>query len=224
MSPERALASWGGGEVVRHLGGGNRNVAIRVHLATGPAVLKSTRHGAASMAWQQKAMALARRAGFRAARLLPTVTGALVHAGWTLETWIEGRPATREELRTLLPLIRRFHRAASYLPPRPHPVPSVPVHPALRRARRAGPLGTIHGDLCPPNVLTAPGLAPGLIDWEEARHDLTVLDLAALGGPATAPTHRLALLAEIEACWRPEPARARRLARHAAALGRGGYR
>ena len=166
-------------------------------------------------------MSLARRTGFRAPWLMPTGNGGLSHKGWTLETRIEGRPATRSELRALVPMIRRLHRALSVLPSRPHPGPLLPVHPALRRARRTGPSGIIHGDLCPPNVLFAPGRPPGLIDWDESRHDLVALDPAALGGRVTVMEQRLALLAEIAACWHVEPVRARRLARHAATLRQG---
>ena len=75
----------------------------------------------------------------------------------------------------------------------------------LLRAGDSGPVGVVHGDLVSANVIWHQDGPPVVIDWDEARIDAGLFD-------QTGPVGRKARLArEIVACWRVEPARARRL-------------
>jgi Ser/Thr protein kinase RdoA (MazF antagonist) len=75
----------------------------------------------------------------------------------------------------------------------------------------------IHGDPGPGNILLRGGRV-GLIDWDEARVDVSLLDLAALpldlnpviGRVRLALARRAAVAWEVANGWVPEPAYARR--------------
>lgn len=214
--------AWGLQGALQPLGQGARNTVFRC----GAHVLKSTGHGEAALRWLARPQAAARAAGFLVPALLPTRSGRLAHRGWTAEPYLPGPLASAADLASLAPLIRAFHSRCRDLPQRPG-APSalsagrllhqMPQPLAARLERCLAPVagmaaGAIHGDLNAGNViLTADG--PALIDWDEARRDALCLDHLALGQPGTPAQRHAALAWEIACCWRPEPARARRLAR-----------
>ena len=156
-----------------------------------------------SLRWQLRIEAAARRAGVATPGLIETHAGALSSGGWTLEPWIDGRPATRADL-AALPL-RRIHAEARSLPNRPGLSARMPPN-WDRLAEIGGPEGGIHGDLHPGNLLIAGDGRPVLLDWEEARRGPLAID----GAEPGSVTH---LAAELRACVVAEPARAGRMAR-----------
>ena len=179
------------------------------------------------MRWLQRLLGLAARAGLGSAAPLPSTDGRLVVGDWTAERWVEGRSGTRDDLRSLAPRIARMHALARGLPARPgaggaagsgrgRPPGDAASAPVRLRAAladaRHGEVTAIHGDLHPGNLVVAPD-GPVLIDWDEARRDGASFDLAALGRHVPPQAERLSAIWEIGCCWRPEPERARRLAR-----------
>lgn len=218
--------SWPQLRVLRPLAGGARAAVWLAEDAQGAHwVLKSTGHGAAALQWLGPVQAAARAAGFIVPALRVDASGQRAPEDWTAEPFVEGRPATAGDLPGLGPRLAAFHAATATLPPRPGlpgaaegaPFPAdlpAPLAAALNAAlapMREAPLAAVHGDLNPGNlILTAAG--PALIDWDEARRDWRFLDEIATR-TATPDEARAALAVEVLSCWRPEPARARTLAR-----------
>jgi uncharacterized protein (TIGR02569 family) len=129
--------------------------------------------------------------GFRLPRPLPTVDGGWVSRdGWTAWTFLEGRPATRDDVPDLVDAINSFHVALASvpypahlaqrdsfydradrwacgtLPTRIDPPFAGLVHrlAAVRRPVRGLTDQLIHGDLNPENILIAPGQPPAILD------------------------------------------------------------
>ncbi len=75
-------------------------------------------------------------------------------------------------------------------------------------------IGAIHGDLNRLNVLRTPEGHPALIDWDDARVDLRLFDLAHVSIERPDPKVVRAVQAwEMAYSWRIEPVYARGLAR-----------
>ncbi len=220
-----ALAAWGEFTVLGPLKGGHRNKALKVRSGDGVFVAKSSRRSEAALRWLEPVFDLAETAGFRVPRLVESKGGKVLENGWTLEPFLPGRPVTGG-LKATAPMIARFHDLAKGVGQRPgfasasallrqHKSGDIDLScmPArlvakLRAAWRDLPEAqtVIHADLYGVNLLLAPGLAPALIDWDEARRDTAVFD-------RLDPEYNRARTAwEIAACWQIEPDRARRLA------------
>jgi uncharacterized protein (TIGR02569 family) len=143
--------------------------------------------------------------GFRVPRPVPTRDGHWLAPGrWTAWTYVEGRPATRDDARAMADAITAFHRAISDAPYPAHlDVRTSPyrradvaafadlppdVDPVLRRAldrlyavRRPVPDlrdQVIHGDCNETNIRIAPGAPPAIIDmatyWRPAEFALAI--------------------------------------------------
>lgn len=221
---------WPGLTVIAPLTGGARNTVWRARDAAGSDwVLKSTSHRAEALEWLVPLHAAARSAGFVVPQMAwrPVQTAASGAAsghvaGWTCEPFLPGATARPADLTTLAPRLARLHACAAALPPRPDlpgacdaPLPA-DLSPDLVRALRAAlapmagaPVGAIHGDLNPGNLLFTPE-GPALIDWDEARRDWLFLDQIATRPPTPAEA-RAALAVEILSCLGPEPDRAAEL-------------
>ncbi|WP_299148856.1 phosphotransferase [uncultured Tateyamaria sp.] len=219
------LAAWGLTGTPVTLRGGHRNTVLRV----GAHVLKTTRRSEAALEWLTPVHDAAQAAGLRVPRLIRSEAGALNVEGWTCEPYLPGRPS---DARTIATRIEAFHHACIALPQRPGFASATDlimsecggdvdlrlmptqVVAQIRQAWSAvagQPQSVVHGDLGPSNIPIDREGTISLIDWDEARFDLTLFDTALTGN--TRPEAKRARLArEIACCWQIEPDRARRLA------------
>ncbi|MCF1710094.1 aminoglycoside phosphotransferase family protein [Tabrizicola sp. J26] len=225
------LSAFGTFRVLGPMVGGRRATVWRVEDDMGRLyVARSTRRSEAQLRWVLSLMRLARQAGFRVAPYRTTLSGAVAPAGWTLEPFLDGRGAGVAEMRALAPRIRAFHDLTAGIPQRPGfascldlvtgdrggdvDLSLVPVDLATEMRATwepflGRPTAALHGDLGPGNVLMAVG-GPALIDWDEARCDLPLHDLAT-GGELSVTEARAHLAFEIATSWRDEPDYAREL-------------
>ncbi len=197
--------------VIGPMPGGARSQLWRVEVDGKPCVARRVTAGEPSLRWLVRLQSVAVAQGLRLAPLIPAPSGALRVGGWTVESWLEGHPGTAADLPEVRQALRRMHRATRGWPPRPGLVPRLPV---MLQAS-AAEIAAVHGDVHSGNVLrlAAGGLA--LIDWEEARLGDTRLDLGFARDAAGRAAHAAA---EVAACWRAEPERARMMARRLRAI------
>lgn len=234
--------AWGPLEVVRAIPGGSRREAVLVEREGRRLVAKTTRRSEAALAWLTDVHSEAQHAGIVVPAFLPSQGGHLVESGITLESWIDGRPADAHGMARLRGKLRAFHDATRALPQRPGFTSTTALIDAavggdvdltampddVVRACRAAwermggtPRSVIHGDLQPANILETPDGGVALVDWDEARVDVSLLDEIALSlalGARPRPGWEPAELAlrawEVACSWRLEPVYARRLAAH----------
>ncbi|MDJ0821121.1 MAG: phosphotransferase [Paracoccaceae bacterium] len=219
--------------------GGRRNTVLLARDDKSAWVYKTTKRSEAQLAWLKPLAAHANAAGFDAVLPHPTLSGALSHNGWTVEPFCKGRrfdPRDRTRLRVVLD---RFHKATVDYPQRPGfasardllgqdtggdvDLTEMPV--ALRQTCRTawsalpeGPECALHGDLCADNILVGEDGRFVLLDWDEARCDLPLFDLSALGEATDSHEAQAALAFEIATCWGLEPDYARSLLPHLSLL------
>lgn len=233
---EHALSHWGACTILKPLPGGHRNTAYLIECQGERHVAKSTRRCPEALAWLAPVHDLAEAAGFLVPRLVPSVDGRLVISGITVEKFLDGTPPSPHQLANLLPRFQEFHTLAQTLPQRPGFASST----RLRHASQGGdvdlaqmppalvehcrkqwqawadaPQSVVHGDLSLNNLLVTDTGQFGLVDWDEARVDLTLFDTlngrAAQGETLTDRETNLLLSWEIAVCWLVEPEYARRL-------------
>ncbi|WP_299687367.1 phosphotransferase [uncultured Tateyamaria sp.] len=216
------LDAWGLSGAPVPLPGGHRNTVLRV----GNHVVKSTRRTEAAVAWLLPVMEALAMRGLHAPRPMRSARGALVVQGWTCEPFVHGAPCDASALRRVWPYLSTAFgqrpgfahtRALRYVPCSGDIDLSTVPNPLLRAVRRAWAAlpqtapRVVHGDLNRTNLIrSVHGVT--VIDWDEARLDHPGFDRVALGRGTTTEA-RAALAMEIASCWRPEPARARALAR-----------
>lgn len=246
MTLMEILARWGEGTVLRQLEGSHVNSAFLVGMENEYRVLKSTIRSEAAIRWVADAQAVAQEVGFLVPRFIPTNDGQRVVDRMTLEPWVEGKPADDRDRQTLAGMLAEFHERTRNWPQRPGFASSLDLletdrggdvdlahmpDRVVERCRQcwhgmAGePLSVIHGDLALENVLKMADGRYALIDWDEARVDVSLLDMVGLlernpGYPPNAWTRaEHALNAwEVAVSWRREPEYARHLARSALRL------
>jgi Ser/Thr protein kinase RdoA (MazF antagonist) len=155
-----------------------------------------------------------------------------------VQAWLDGAPPGPADWPAVAAVLRRLHQVTAAWPQRPGWAASTDLltagrggdvdltampAPAVGACRRAWaplagrPRAVVHGDVGPANIRVSPA-GVGLLDWDEARVDHADLDLADLPGPdlpglpaARLAAARAAVIAwEAAACWRSEPAYARR--------------
>jgi thiamine kinase-like enzyme len=187
--------------------GGARSRLWRVEVGGRLCVARRAGVGEPSLRWLARLQAIAAREGVRLAPMLPSPSGALTVAGWTVEPWLNGVPGSPADLAEVRRALQRMHRATRGWPERPGPVVRLPFRlPSLPDAAQAA----IHGDVHAGNLLRLAGGGLALIDWEEARIGDLRLDLGFSRDAAGRAAHAAA---EAQACWWAEPERARRMAR-----------
>ena len=236
------LRHWPPGRVVKNLPGGHRNTVVLVEMAGRVYVAKSTRRSEAALRWVADAVRVAASVGFVTPEFVPSLRGNLAEDGVTVETFVEGEPAT-ENLTAAQPRLERFHQLTRNWPQRPGFASSVDLltaekggdvdlsqmPPDLVETCRAAwtlfvgePVSVVHGDLNTANVLKTPDGRLALLDWDEARLDASLFDTTILQGDADGQLpHALtkALVAwEVAVCWHVEPEHARRQAERLLAL------
>ncbi len=237
---ERMLPAWSAiARVEGRLGGGNRNRvwAVRIGGRRYTARLSSRAH--AALEWEIHLLDHVRAAGMSAPEVLRTQDGRARVDGLILFSWLDGHPPTSEgEWHMVAAELTRLHKLTAGWPQRPLFRSSLQLleesdggdvrldlmpKDVVRRVREAWravadeTASVIHGDPGPGNILLRGGRV-GLIDWDEARVDVSLLDLAALpldlnpviGRVRLALARRAAVAWEVANGWVPEPAYARR--------------
>lgn len=235
------LSAWDDCQVLGSLRGGYRNIVLLVDREGKKCVAKASRRSLEAIAWLGPVQEMARRAGFVVPHFLPSRSGELLVDGVTLGTWIEGSPPSAADLAPLGELIRRFHSLTNSWYQRPGfastlelvnlerggdvdlslmPAGLVEVCRSVWLALEGEPVSAVHGDVNPANLLVTPEGRLALVDWDEARVDVSTLDAVAVAraidGRAVLPEDRAlkAFLAwEVAASWLVEPDYARRVLR-----------
>ena len=216
------------------LAGGARNTVLRGTGMGAAYVFKSTTRSEAQLAWLTHVKNAADRVGLRVALPLPTSSGAFSHNGWTMERFVAGECATRDQLETIAPKLDAFHRQSQGTPQRPGfasardliqhvtggDIDLTSMPPELVSQCRAAwalvseqPGCLIHGGVNPSNIIISEAGNPVLFDWDEARVDLATFDLLALEQISDPVIRAGALAFEIAMCWCIETQRATALAR-----------
>lgn len=241
-----ALKAWGDFEVIKRLEGGYRNTVILVKKGNINYVAKTTRRSEAALEWLECVYNFAVQAGFGVPEFIRTPDGALKHEGVSLERFMEGELITNSDLPALKEALTNFHLLTKEWPQRPSfassqdlltrsvggdvdlsKMPQELVF-ACREAwqnLKNEEMSVIHGDLNASNIIKTKKGKYGLIDWDEARFDVSLFDCLALGQKATNCQkndvfRRAALAWEIAVCWQIEASYARDLAKRFLAEGK----
>jgi len=204
--------------ILGELAGGHRNRVFLAERNGQKLVAKTTRHSEAALQWLIPVLNAATRVGLCPPMLIPDEEGRYGTGQITIEPYVHGAPASRQDLFLLAPKVTRLHRTLSNHPQRPGyrafvgRAPRKHLDHLQRKTDRLPKAGTtvIHGDLnCSNVVIGANGLS--VIDWDEARVDHPSFDL-----PLRNPAYQIRLARharEIVAGWHTEPAYARGLVR-----------
>jgi Ser/Thr protein kinase RdoA (MazF antagonist) len=243
---EAALSAWGAGfRIAAPLGGNRNDVRLVTHGRARFAARLSPRLLAA-LDWEVRLLDRLRRERLRVPATLPAADDRRIVDGLILFEWLDGEPpASPRDWAQVAQALRRLHALTVGWPQRPGfrstrellteetggdvRLDLMPAT-AVERCRDAWrpladePHAVVHGDPGAANIrISREGV--GLIDWDEARVDAPILDLASLPEPVAldlSPERltvaRRALDAwEAATGWVVEPAYARRrLARLAA--------
>lgn len=235
LPPPEVLAEWRIAAPLEPLTGGHRNAAFRSRGVGRDLVVKGTRRSDAALRWLGPVMDAAEAVGFAVPRLIASTGGRLAVAGWACEPFLEGRPFGAGDMAGLAGRIADLHRHTARLPQRPGfvgaadlaagavagaDVDLAAMPPPLARALRTAlgaleglPRTAIHGDLGPGNLRCGIAGNPVLLDWDEARVDAALFDMAPCGDTPSPRVQRALLAWEIACCWQVEPERAAGLAR-----------
>ena len=193
------------------------------------------------LAWTHRVAAALGASVPEVTRPVPAIDGTTAFS-WQrapVSVWpfVDGIPLDREEQpqrARAARLLGRLHRAAATAPP----MPDRPVSPAARAAgsalpdpaldawlqtwraiqARHEPSGVLHGDYYRRNILCRAGQIVGLLDWDDARSDLLITELAWATWELAKSPDGTALLVERAADVAAEYRRAGGPARPSAAL------
>ncbi len=224
------LASWGEPEILRPLSGA-RNQLYEITLDGRPSVVRRSDRSAASLEWELTLLRMLASEGLAVPAPLPLPDGALSQHGVLVMPKIPGAPPDgADDWRRVAEFLERLHDLTRDWPQRPDSAGAVDqpraagdvdlgqLPPAARaacldawRSLAQEPTSVVHGDPHAGNILIE-GDTVALLDWDEARVDASILDIAALPAPhVNAPAWaRCAVDAwEVACCWRREPAYAR---------------
>lgn len=224
------LASWGEAEILRPLSGA-RNRLYEITLNGRPSVARRSDRSAASLDWELVLLRRLADAGLAVPAPLPLPGGALSQDGVVVMPKIPGAPPDGpDDRRRVAEFLQRLHDLTRDWPQRPDSAAAVDQPraagdvdldqlPAAARAASldawrplaAQPRSVVHGDPHAGNILID-GDTVALLDWDEARVDASILDIAALppahvAAPAWA--RRAVDAWEVGCSWLREPAYAR---------------
>lgn len=236
---ETALRSWGRNtSIVAPLGGGVRNDVRAVRVNATRYAARLTTRPTTTLEWELNLLTFLANADFRVPLPIATPTGQRHVDGLVLFTWIDGDPPrdtadwtrVRAELDRLHSLTHAwpqrpgFHSTRDLLSPvhddgvwlRPLPAEAVERCRAAWRLIAGEPHSVVHGDPGAQNIRIH-RTAIGFVDWDEARVDASILDLAELPYPlvAISPARMAAAKRAADAWeavngWTAEPDYARR--------------
>jgi Ser/Thr protein kinase RdoA (MazF antagonist) len=232
-----ALAQWGDDVArIERLAGGVANDVWSVRVNGQLAVARRGARSDADLAWETALLQHLDREGLTVPAPLPTTDGRLFADGVVVMTYVEGGPpTTATDWRRVADTLRHLHRLTAGWPQRPGWRSSTDLLYAesgtrinlgamppegVARCRAAWarivgqPTAVVHGDPNPRNIrITADRVA--LIDWDEARVDISTLDLVLPHNAAALDdaTHDIAAQAwaawEAAVCWDDDHSRKR---------------
>ncbi|MFZ4657641.1 MAG: phosphotransferase enzyme family protein [Caldilineaceae bacterium] len=232
-----ALAQWGDDVArIERLAGGVANDVWSVRVNGQLAVARRGSRSDADLAWETALLQHLDREGLTVPAPIPTTDGRLFADGVVVMTYVEGGPpTTAADWRRVADTLRHLHRLTAGWPQRPGWRSSTDLLQAetgtrinlgamppegVARCRAAWarivgqPTAVVHGDPNPRNIrITADRVA--LIDWDEARVDISTLDLVLPHNAAAldAATHDIAAQAwaawEAAVCWDDDHSRKR---------------
>ena len=220
-----ALRSWGRTVTVEaRLGGGNRNDVRAVRVGGVRYAARCSRRLGESLDWELNLLDRLAAAGFRVPRPLPTVDGRRRVGGMVVLEWVDGDPpSSPADWRRVADTLHRLHDLTHGWEQRPGfrstqelltaergadirldlmPRDVVDRCRAAWRGLAGEPTSVVHGDPGAPNLRLA-GSAVGLLDWDEARVDVSLLDLADLpvDPPVVIDDRRLHLARRAANAW-----------------------
>ncbi len=237
---QEMLTAWStDARIEGELSGGYRNRLWAVRIGGRRYAARLSPRPGMALDWEIELLQFLRAADMIVPEMLATRDGRSRVSGLTLFTWLEGHPPVSErEWRLVADELTRLHTLTRDWPQRPSFRSSAELleadvggdvrldlmpEDAVRRVRRAWqamqgePVSVVHGDPGAGNILLHGGRV-GLIDWDEARVDASLFDLAAL--PLDLPqvvdkrritrARRAAIAWEAANAWLSEPAYARR--------------
>lgn len=236
---EDMLAAWStGARIEGQLGGGYRNRLWAVRIGGRRYAARLSPRPDSALDWEIQLLQCLRAADMSVPEVLTTRDGRSRVGGLTLFSWLEGHPpASEREWRLVADELARLHTFTRDWPQRPEfrsstellkedvggdvrldlmPADAVRCIRRAWRAMRGEPMSVVHGDPGASNILLRAGRV-GFIDWDEARVDVSLFDLAALpldfvpvvGKRRLMRAQRAALAWEVANGWVPEPAYAR---------------
>ncbi len=237
---ERMLSAWSTtAQVEGQVGGGHRNRIWAVRIGGRRYAARLSTRPDATLDWEIQLLDHLYAAGMSVPAVLRTRDGRARVDGLILFSWLDGHPpASESDWRLVTDQLTRLHELTTGWSQRPLFRSSLQLleEPAggdvdldvmpedvVRRVRDAwravadGPISVVHGDPGAGNIRRQGGRV-GLIDWDEARVDVSLLDLAALpldfvpvvGQGGLALARRAAIAWEVANGWVPEPAYAQR--------------
>ena len=224
------LASWGEAEILRPLSGAH-NRLYEITLDGRPSVARRSDRSAASLEWELALLRRLAREGLAVPAPLFLPNGALSQDGVVVMPKIPGTPPDgSDDWRRVAEFLERLHDLTRDWPQRPDSAGAVDQPRAagnvdldqLPAAARAScleawrsladhPSSVVHGDPHVGNILID-GDTVALLDWDEARVDASILDIAALPPAhvdAPAWARRAVDAWEVACSWHREPAYAR---------------
>lgn len=237
----RMLPAWGELHFLRQLEGGYRNTVLLVEGHGRLLVAKSTRRSIPAIEWVQHLHPMVKAADLVMPAFVRSLRGRLIEGGVTVEEWIDGIPLDDAHQAAAAEAIGRFHTTTRDWPQRPGfassqellkrtlggdvdlgqmPVPLVRICREAWAALEGQPQSVVHGDVSLSNMLLTSDDRVALVDWDEARFDISAFDLVTFlaGGEGAngvdARRLRRAFEAwEVAVCWQVEPEHAKVVAR-----------
>ena len=236
---ETALAAWGPGVWLGECLGGNRNDVRLVHVGSTRYAARLSARPADALAWELDLLDHLRGAGMVVPGYRPTPDGRRHVQRLVLFEWLDGEPPISDgDWLRVAETLRHLHALTRDWPQRPGfrstqallvyeaggdvrldlmPRDAVEACRVAWRVLADEPQAVIHGDPGAGNIRVS-SRGVGLIDWDEARVDACILDLASLPLDQldSVEPHRLGqarrALDAWEAAngWVPEPEYARR--------------
>lgn len=235
-NPQDAIGHWGTSATLgTRLSGGNRSDVWAAEVDGRRSTLRRSRRSPEAIDWELDLVQFLGSNGIEVPAVIPAASGGRRWDTFFVLSWIDGRPpATDGDWRDVARTLERVHALTRAWRQRPTFASTVDLltrdaggdvdltlmsAEAVERCRDAWkPLASmnqsaIHGDPRGNALMTNSGVA--LIDWDEARVDASILDLAGLPGDHAPPAElaiarRGASAWEAAASWSLEPAYARR--------------
>lgn len=234
------LSAWGDDFAIRgRLAGGARNEAWGLELGSRRYAARLGRRSPEALEWEARLLQSLRAADLLVPEVLPTRDGRLHSDGLLVLSWLDGEtPKSERDWRRVASELQHLHELTRGWEQRPGFLSTRDLltgdsggdvrldlmpEEAVVRVREAWavldgePLSVVHGYPGPGNILMQVGRV-GFIDWDEARVDVSLLDLASLpldlsselGSERLGRTRRAATAWEAANGWLLEPEYARR--------------
>ena len=228
-----SLAHWGEeARRIEPLSGGSSNDVWLVELGGRRAVARLGKRSDADLAWEVELLLHLDREGLTVPVPIPTMDGRLFVDGLVVMDYVEGGPPRNaEDWRRTADVLRRLHVLTQGWPQRPGwrsstdllqedkgtriDLTAMPPE-AVARCRvawkRLGgqPTSVVHGNPNNPGNVRVTADRVALIDWDEARVDVSILDLvlpfngAVLEGEAADAAAQASAAWEAAVCWKDD--------------------